>query len=173
MRGSGLNSLTGITQKTNKLFRPIIDILKDDIMKYSKNNEIKHREDSSNLSNDYFRNMIRNSIIPKFKTYDDNVMLKFKTTMNNLNSTKIFVDTVLTSVKAKLFIDKNNLIKIEIKELIKLNPLNFYIHNLFIDYGFNFKEVIKLFKSDSGKYIESSQYKLTKNKKHFIITVND
>ena len=48
-------------------------------------NSIEYREDSSNSSDDYQRNMIRNSILPRFKEFDDNVMLKFKTTINNLH----------------------------------------------------------------------------------------
>ena len=63
--------------------------------------------------------------------------------------------------------------KIKISDLSKLNPLDFYIHSLFSEYGFDYKEVIKLFTSDSGKYIESAKYKLTKNKNDLIITKND
>ena len=173
MRGTGLNGLVGITEKTESLYRPLLNILKDDIVEYATLNSIDFRGDSSNLSNDYFRNKIRNTIISEFKNFDDNVMLKFKTTMNNLNSTKIFVDSIIGNVKDKYFKTENKSTKIEISEIKKLHPLEFYIHNLFLHYGFDFKEVIKLFNSDSGKYIESEKFKLTKNKKHLIITKND
>jgi tRNA(Ile)-lysidine synthase len=78
MRGSGLNGLTGIAEKTDTLLRPLLKILKNEILVYAKSNKIDFREDSSNSKNDYFRNMIRNLIIPQFKKFDDNVMLKFK-----------------------------------------------------------------------------------------------
>ena len=78
--------------QAQKNFRPLLDVLKIDILNYAKLNSIEYREDSSNSSDDYQRNMIRNSILPRFKEFDDNVMLKFKTTINNLHSTKIFVD---------------------------------------------------------------------------------
>jgi tRNA(Ile)-lysidine synthase len=93
--------------------------------------------------------------------------------MNNLNSTKIFVESIIGNVKDKYFKTENKSTIIEISEIKKLHPLEFYIHNLFLHYGFDFKEVIKLFNSDSGKYIESEKFKLTKNKKHLIITKND
>ena len=173
MRGTGLNGLVGITEKTESLYRPLLNILKDDIVEYATLNSIDFRGDSSNLSNDYFRNKIRNTIISEFKNFDDNVMLKFKTTMNNLNSTKIFVESIIGNVKDKYFKTENKSTIIEISEIKKLHPLEFYIHNLFLHYGFDFKEVIKLFNSDSGKYIESEKFKLTKNKKHLIITKND
>ena len=136
-------------------------------------NNIEFREDSSNSSNDYLRNTIRNSIIPKFEEFDDNVMLKFRTTIHNLNSTKIFANIIISDIKDKVFSKEEVNKKIKISDLSKLNPLDFYIHSLFSEYGFDYKEVIKLFTSDSGKYIESAKYKLTKNKNDLIISKND
>lgn len=173
MRGSGLNGLVGIPEKQNNLFRPLLEILKDQILEYAKSNKIDFREDSSNLKNDYYRNMIRNSIIPEFKRFDDNVMLKFQTTINNLNSTKIFADITLNEIKSKIFDLAENNIKINIDDLKKLKPLDYYIHHLFVEFKFDFKEIIKLFKSDSGKYIKSNSHKLTKKKNYLIITKND
>ena len=173
MRGSGLNGLTGITEKTESLLRPLLKILKNDILVYAKSNNIDFREDSSNSKNDYFRNMIRNLIIPQFKKFDDNVMLKFQTTINNLNSTKIFADVIINQTKKLIFIFETDKIKVKIDDLKKLDPVEYYIHHLFIDYKFDFKEIIKLFDSDTGKYISSNTHILTKNKKFLIITKND
>ena len=173
MRGSGLTGLIGIPAKTNNLFRPLLEILKDEILIYSKLNKIDFREDSSNSKNDYYRNMIRNVIIPEFKKFDDNVMLKFQTTINNLNSTKIFADNVISDIKNKIFILDSSYLKVNIDDLKKLDPLEYYVHHLFIDFNFDFKEIIKLFNSDSGKHINSNTHKLTKNKNFLIITEND
>lgn len=173
MRGSGLNGLVGIPEKQNNLFRPLLEILKDQILEYAKSNNIDFREDSSNLKNDYYRNMIRNSILPEFKRFDDNVMLKFQTTINNLKSTKIFADITLNEIKSKIFDLAENNIKINIDDLKKLKPLDYYVHHLFVEFKFDFKEIIKLFKSDSGKYIKSNSHKLTKKKNYLIITKND
>ena len=173
MRGSGLNGLVGIPEKQNNLFRPLLEILKDQILEYAKSNKIDFREDSSNLKNDYYRNMIRNSILPEFKRFDDNVMLKFQTTINNLKSTKIFADITLNEIKSKIFDLSENNIKINIDDLKKLKPLDYYVHHLFVEFKFDFKEIIKLFKSDSGKYIKSNSHKLTKKKNYLIITKND
>ena len=173
MRGTGLSGLVGIPEKTDKLYRPLLDISKNEISEYSINNNIQFREDSSNSSNDYLRNTIRNSIIPKLEEFDDNVMLKFRTTINNLNSTKIFADIIISDIKDKVFLKEGINERIKISDLSNLNPLDFYIHSFFSEYGFDYKEVIKLFTSDSGKYINSIKYKLTKNKNDLIITKND
>lgn len=173
MRGTGLKGLLGIPEITSNLFRPLLQILKDEILVYADINKIDFREDSSNSKNDYYRNMIRNSIIPEFKKFDDNVMLKFKTTVNNLISTKIFAETIINKTKVKFFKIDNDEVKVKIDDLLNLEPLEFYIHHLFIDYDFNFKEIIKIFNSDSGKFITSKTHRLTKNKNLLIITRND
>jgi tRNA(Ile)-lysidine synthase len=173
MRGSGLNGLLGITEKTDSLLRPLLKILKNEILVYANSNKIDFREDTSNSKNNYFRNMIRNLIIPEFKKFDDNVMLKFQTTIDNLNSTKIFADVILNQTKKRIFIFETDKIKVKIEDLKKLDPLEYYVHELFKDYKFDFKEIIKLFDSDSGKRIISNTHIITKNKKFLIITKND
>jgi tRNA(Ile)-lysidine synthase len=173
MRGSGLNGLIGITEKTDSLLRPFLKILKNEILVYAKSNKIDFREDSSNSKNDYFRNMIRNLIIPHFKKFDDNVMLKFQTTIENLNSTKIFADVVINQTRNRIFIFETDIIKVKIDDLKKLDPVEYYVHQLFNEYKFDFKEIIKLFDSDTGKYISSNTHVITKNKKFLIITKND
>ena len=119
MRGTGLKGLLGIPEITSNLFRPLLQILKDDILVYADINKIDFREDSSNSKNDYYRNMIRNSIIPEFKKFDDNVMLKFKTTVNNLISTKIFAEKI---IKDFLFNSSRSMGSCSSPILIKYSP---------------------------------------------------
>ena len=172
-RGSGLNGLIGIPNESNFIFRPLLDELKFDILDYAKQNNIEYREDISNNEDNYFRNIIRNSVIPIFKDFDDNVMLKFKTTLNNLNSTKIFVDSIIENTKKDIFIFSDKSIVINIDKLKTLKPLDFFIHNLFNAYGFDYKEVIKIFDSESGKFLLSKTHKIKKSKNNLILTSND
>lgn len=172
-RGSGINGLLGIASSSKKIFRPLLNISKIDIVDYAQKTSIEYREDSSNSSEDYQRNMIRNSVIPAFREFDDNVMLKFKTTINNLQSTKIFVDEIMKETKTQLFKNNSNTIKVDIEKLMEKRPLEFYVHNLFHEFGFNYKEVIKIFNSDSGKLILSNTHIMTKSKRHLIIKKND
>ena len=170
IRGTGIDGLVGITDKINKIIRPLLMISKDQIKEYSEVNKINYREDSSNDKEDYLRNKIRHSVIPYLKSDDDNVLLKFKTTIENLNSTKIFVQKVISKVRDKVFIYEGENIITNIDLLKDLDPIEFYIHELYKDFEFNHKEVMKLFDSDSGKYISSSNYNMTKQKNNLIIS---
>ncbi len=63
--GTGFSGISGIPVKRGKIIRPILCLTKSEILDYLKLNKIHFRIDSSNLSNDYKRNFIRNEIIPK------------------------------------------------------------------------------------------------------------
>ena len=170
IRGTGIDGLVGIPDKINKIIRPLLMSSKDQIIEYSKVNKINYREDSSNDKEDYLRNKIRRSVIPYLKSNDDNVLLKFKTTIENLNSTKIFVQKVISKVRDRVFIYEGENIITNIGLLKDLDPIEFYIHELYKDFEFNYKEVMKLFDSDSGKQISSANYNMTKQKNNLIIS---
>ena len=170
IRGTGIDGLIGIPDKINKIIRPLLMISKDQIIEFSKQNKIAYREDSSNNKEDYLRNKIRHSVIPYLKSDDENVLLKFKTTIENLNSTKIFVEKVISKIRKRIFVYEENNIISNIDLLKDLDPIEFYIHELYKDFEFNYKEIIKLFDSDSGKYISSSNYKMIKQKNNLIIS---
>ena len=170
IRGTGIDGLVGIPDKINKIIRPLLMSSKDQIIEYSKVNKINYREDSSNDKEDYLRNKIRHSVIPYLKSDYDNVLLKFKTTIEILNSTKIFVQKVISKVRDRVFIYEGENIITNIGLLKDLDPIEFYIHELYKDFEFNYKEVMKLFDSDSGKQISSANYNMTKQKNNLIIS---
>ena len=65
-RGTGLKGVCSIPAVRGKIIRPLIEIPSDDIRNYCNENLIEYRYDSTNSSNEYSRNYIRNVIIPDF-----------------------------------------------------------------------------------------------------------
>lgn len=64
IRGSGTNGLKGIEGKNGVYIRPFIEIKREEIEKYCKDNKLNPRHDESNDENIYTRNKIRNIVIP-------------------------------------------------------------------------------------------------------------
>jgi len=68
IRGTGLDGLTGISyNRVDGVIRPILDISRENIEKYCKENELNFCTDSTNSDNDYTRNCIRNKVLPYLK----------------------------------------------------------------------------------------------------------
>lgn len=73
-RGTGLKGLTGIPNVRGRFIRPLNGCSKSDILNYVSANNLKYVVDSTNLSNDYTRNKIRNNIVPLLKDISPEIL---------------------------------------------------------------------------------------------------
>lgn len=65
IRGTGIHGLSGIPVRRNEFVRPLLATTRKEIEKYAESNTVAFRNDVSNLKEEYTRNYIRHSIIPK------------------------------------------------------------------------------------------------------------
>lgn len=78
LRGTGLYGLAGILPKRNmsgcEVIRPLIEVKRKEVESFLKRKKISPRIDASNFSGIYFRNKIRNSLLPLLeKKYSPNI----------------------------------------------------------------------------------------------------
>lgn len=64
LSGTSASGLSGIPSQRGNIIRPILCVTKQEILSYLEKNRISFRIDSSNLSDDFKRNFIRNRILP-------------------------------------------------------------------------------------------------------------
>ena len=83
-RGSGIDGLIGIPENNGKILRPLINFSKIEILEYAKKNKINWRDDSSNQSNIYLRNKIRNELLPLLNSLEGNFTKNFKKSLRYL-----------------------------------------------------------------------------------------
>lgn len=76
MRGSGTKGLVGIEKiKDNKYIRPIIELSREEVEEFCKENNLNPRHDESNDENIYTRNKIRNIVLPYIeKEFNPNIV---------------------------------------------------------------------------------------------------
>ena len=74
IRGCGMRGLCGMQPKRGRVCRPMLQISKEEIRSYAKEQGIPYREDSTNCSGEYTRNRIRRELIPQLKTYNPNIV---------------------------------------------------------------------------------------------------
>jgi tRNA(Ile)-lysidine synthase len=77
IKGSSLKGLSGIpavrTERGVTIIRPLIDTEKKDAVGYLKEKKIAFRVDRSNYEDVYFRNVVRNKIIPYLERYNPRI----------------------------------------------------------------------------------------------------
>ncbi len=70
IRGSGSRGLAGIRPSVGNIIRPLINVTKLEAREYLQSKGVSWREDSTNSSNEFLRNRIRNELIPLLESYN-------------------------------------------------------------------------------------------------------
>ncbi len=166
-RGTGLDGLTGIPEKTAKIRRPLLPFSKDDITTYANEQQIKWREDQSNQDNKYLRNKIRKEFAPLLKEINPSFLDSFSSTLQNLQGSKEIVrdriNLVLETVIEES--DDSSIVAFKIFELLKFSGNLSYFYEIFHPYGFSqMEDLNSLLSSQSGKQIHSKTHRLVKHR---------
>lgn len=66
-RGSSLHGAGGIRPVRDNIIRPLIEMTRQDVEAYCKENNLEYVTDSTNLTDEYTRNKIRLDVVPKLK----------------------------------------------------------------------------------------------------------
>ena len=91
-RGTGLKGVSGIPAVRGKIIRPLLKLSSEDIRQYCFENNIAYRTDSTNESNDYSRNYIRNVIIPQFENLNPDFEGAAASFINDINEDIAFIE---------------------------------------------------------------------------------
>ena len=171
-RATGVKGLLGIPEKNNMYFRPLLQNSKASILNYAQSQGLVWREDASNQANYYLRNQLRNQVIPELlKATAPHGLDAFARTIGHLSDAHAFIDHFFTVWQQKHFRVEQHGIKIDLKPLQALSPIEFGLHQLFGPYGFSAKEVHKLMAATSGKSIFSDRYQLLRERDHLFLSV--
>lgn len=65
IRGTGLHGLCGIPRRRGNIIRPLLDVTRTEVEEYLAVQGFSYRTDSTNLTDDYTRNVIRHHILPQ------------------------------------------------------------------------------------------------------------
>ena len=95
LRGSGSRGLRGMDKDTGIIWRPLLSFHRNEILDYLKDNRLEFVVDSSNLENDYRRNILRNKIIPLMKEEWKGFDSALDKTINNLRDENRLVESVI------------------------------------------------------------------------------
>jgi tRNA(Ile)-lysidine synthase len=173
LRGTGLNGLTGMSQKYRNIIRPLLFATRDEIVSFARQKKIKFREDSSNSSIKYTRNRIRHKILPEFEKVNPNALAALSETISHLRGSAEIIDRHISELRLSIFRPVTDGVEADIKELKNLQPASPYIFELFRVYGLSAGqtcELISLLDSSPGKYINTNTHRLLRDRQRIIIT---
>jgi len=169
-RGTGLIGLTGIPVKNKNIIRPLLPFSRDEIEKFARKNQISWREDKSNTETKYIRNKIRHQVIPVLQEINPQLLQSFLKTHQHLQNANTVLQQHFTTVWQQITTTNNRIIKVDIKQLSKLTPQDYYLYELFKPFGFtDASEIKKLMIAQSGKLVFSKTFRLLKDRDSLLL----
>ncbi|NUM32729.1 MAG: tRNA lysidine(34) synthetase TilS [Bacteroidetes bacterium] len=171
-RGTGLKGLEGIPLRTRKIVRPMLCLSRNELKQISMFFPFDFREDSSNSDDKYYRNKIRQHVIPEFIKINHS----FEDTMYHnaiiFLQANGFIQHYIEIIKEKITSFEEDKVLINIDGLLKSPQPQFVLYYLISDYGFNASVCNDIFNSlsgISGKSFYSSTHIILKDRNELIL----
>lgn len=171
-RGTGIRGLRGILPVQQQIIRPMLNMHKPEILEYATANGLSWVEDSSNASDKYSRNFIRNQILPMIKEILPAAEKNVVKSLEQLREAEMLYEQAIELHKKKLLELKGNEIHIPILKLAKSKPLNAILFEILKPYHFTALQTqgaAALLESETGSFIVSTTHRIFKNRNWLII----
>lgn len=112
-RGAGLKGVCGIPAKRDIYIRPLIFCTRQEVEEYISENNLSYVTDSTNLSDDYSRNLLRHKVVPVLKSLNSSLEGTVTTMCESLKEDLSFLESTAQKVSLECVSDKG----IKVKEL--------------------------------------------------------
>ena len=173
VRGTGIEGLTGIKSKNNRIVRPFLCVRRNEIVNYLEQQNQLFVTDSSNLVNDVQRNKIRLDVMPLLQTINPLVVEHLNQTGEYIEEAASILNTALEQMQNRVVLLKTEeQTIIDIERLEKEQSSNYLLWYVLKNYGFNAAQIKQIscgLKTSVGRVWESTTHALTINNNKIIV----
>lgn len=173
VRGTGIEGLTGIKSKNNRIVRPFLCVRRNEIINYLEQQNQSFVTDSSNLVNDVQRNKIRLDVMPLLQTINPSVVEHLNQTGEYVEDATAILNTTLDQMYDRVVLLKTEEQTIvDIERLEKEQSSSYLLWYILKNYGFNaaqIKQISQGLTTSIGRVWESTTHALTINNNKIIV----
>ena len=173
IRGTGIEGLTGIKSKNNRIVRPFLCIRRNEIINYLEQQNQSFVTDSSNLVNDVQRNKIRLDVMPLLQTINPLVVEHLNQTGEYVEEATAILNTTLEQMYNRVVLlktEKQTIVDIE--RLEKEQSSSYLLWYILKKYGFNGAQIKQIscgLRTSVGRVWEAATHALTINDNKIIV----
>jgi tRNA(Ile)-lysidine synthase len=172
-KGTGIAGLHGIRIKNGHIIRPLLFAEKETIFDYVVENQIIWREDSSNESNKYQRNLIRNEVVPLLKQINPNLENTMQHTVERIAAVEDIFEQEIEMLRKQITWSDSQAIFVNYKAIQTLSQPVIKLSELLKPYHFTYQQsqdIFEAFDKESGKTFLSPTHTLVKDRTELVIT---
>lgn len=171
-RGTGISGLHGISGVNNHLLRPLLLATKEEIRAYAEENGLSWREDRSNDTDDYKRNLIRHKVVPVLQQLNPSLESTFLHSSAKLTSADRLLKKMLDEWASGVVVSVGDQIQISMTKIFSEIEPAYRLWHILEAYGFAYSQVEKILESPngiSGRMFESASYTLLTDRQNLIL----
>ena len=172
-RGTGIQGLTGIPARNQKIIRPLLSYSKQQILDYAAKFKVAFREDKSNLKQDYSRNKMRLHIIPQLEELYPAFKNNIANNIHRMTEVNEIYLQQIKNYKKKLIEQRGKDFYIPILKLKTITPLATILFELIKEFHFSYDQtlqVLQLLERQTGSLVASQTHQIIKNRNFLIVT---
>jgi len=182
LRGSGMKGLAGMSAVsplpysegvTARLVRPLLDMTRKQIEGFALANGVRYRNDSTNFSSEYKRNMLRNEVFPVFEKVNPSVVRTLNREMGYFaEANEIVADYCRKEIEDICHPEEQGDMRISYQALLSKKHWRYLLYHILEPYGFNsavLASIEDLLSSDrtvSGKRFDSKDHTVLMERDH-------
>ena len=174
-RGSGTEGFTGIPVRNSNVIRPMLFATRTEIASYAMERNIVWREDESNLTDDYQRNLIRHHVIPVLLEINPSLMQTCLQGIQRMQGDLELLYQAFENWKATYITEGKERVVIQKKALDKLRNPAPVLWRFIKNYGFNYRQatgITEAVKGQPGKQFYSAGHQLLVDREALIISAH-
>jgi tRNA(Ile)-lysidine synthase len=169
IRGTGLTGLGGIPARNGRLIRPLLFAGREDILAYARANGLHWREDSSNASDDYTRNIIRHHLVPRMQEINPTFLPAAEQTLRHLRASDANLRYLLERLLGRA--DAEGVYTLDKKALESLPSLTDALFDLFQPFGFfpeQLRQLVENWHQSGAEWTSDTGYRLLNDRQKLL-----
>jgi tRNA(Ile)-lysidine synthase len=171
--GTGLAGLHGIQAKNGYVVRPLLHMGKDFLQDYLVEHRLIWREDESNDSPVYQRNLLRHEVLPVLREINPSLDHSLQTTAERVGGAEEIVRRYVADTAAQARRDEADAVYLNIATLQNTAATALVLHEILRPFSFSWlvvKDIVAGFKAPSGLKFYSPTHLLIKDRENLVIT---
>ncbi|PTS91400.1 tRNA lysidine(34) synthetase TilS [Pedobacter sp. HMWF019] len=172
-RGTGIAGLHGILPKRGFLIRPMLCLSSEEIDEAIALNHLSYVEDSSNASDKYARNKIRQKVIPQLKAINPNLEETFEHNIRRFAETEMVLQQMVLQVQQEICRAEGAMVLVDLESIRKLVPQRLLFFEVLKAYQFTeavTDDILQSLDHQSGRSFYSTSHRATLDRGNLMIT---
>lgn len=173
VKGTGIRGIRGMLPISHGIVRPLLFASRERLEAFARQEGLKWVEDSSNLTNDYTRNYLRNELMPLLQKLHPGARENMNANMERMREVEILYRQALDAHRKALLQKNGNAWRIPLNKLRITRPLRTVYFELLRDFGFRasqMEDLVHLLESESGKYVASPSHRIIRHQRWLILS---